>query len=639
MSTIINARSPYYIKSEITQGITDQADIYAIFDTTSMQTEDGEFAATALQTWFSGFQNDNPSYTGNLYILPYQDGSLPERYLDFPTRIKTGLINLALNSTWPSITIAPPNLNTVDWIAPTDILLLAFVDEAASDYHAFSVSDGFVNQPTNNYFTDFVNFKNDYTNHYNFFKAALYPIVQSITSQGGALVLQSLAAIKGRLLTQQEIDDTNTTVDVSLLLTQNPYEDAPIPGSSPAAFLEPLEDYGWIGFFDKTSPASAVFSGQQFQDDLDGLVTSGGGGAVGALYRLNLYIYSGLLTNDKPAEPNYVISSSPFVGTTYAVFEVSELIRDFIYTEYYSDQTVDAVWVEADIDILDAENEIITTQSSTYLAIDGYGYFPEGINPRQSIDNINISFTPHVLQDNKTVYYYDCQDIIIPVFSEKRDNITSDIEVYWDTADYFWEAANFNWDADINIIDSNNSFNKIQYVVIDQDTVTDGTILTFTATQGNTGGSEIDLIKLKKICEPKYNPISVIFYNKYGALQNLYFSKKSSTTLTTTDSDYDRNTLDFSGAMSYDIYKHTKRRFNVKGNETITVNSDYIEEEFNDVIKQMLLSEQIWIDDCGTISPVKIKTSTFQVKTIVNDKLIQYTIEFEYAYDKINNVR
>lgn len=260
--------------SKETVGITDAADVYAIFDTTSMQVADGIAASDALQTWFSGFQAANPTYTGNLYIIPYSN----ERYVAFPTRIKTGAISVTTGGGWADISILPANLNTGGWVAPTELLLLAFVDESNSDYHAGSVASGFFvpTQPTTNFFTDYQGFIADYNDHYTYFKGALYPIVQNTSGAGGALVLQGLAAIKGRTLTQGEIDATQTTVDVSLLLTSNPYENTPIPGSNPAANLEPLEQYGWTGFYDKTSPASAVFSGAQFQSDLNALVSVGG---------------------------------------------------------------------------------------------------------------------------------------------------------------------------------------------------------------------------------------------------------------------------------------------------------------------------------------------------------------------------
>ncbi len=69
------------------------------------------------------------------------------------------------------------------------------------------------------------------------------------------------------------------------------------------------------------------------------------------------------------------------------------------------------------------------------------------------------------------------------------------------------------------------------------------------------------------------------------------------------------------------------------------MNTGFVTEDLNDPIKQMLLSESIWIDNGTNVFPVNVGSSSLQEKTSVNDKLIQYTIEFNYAFDKIQNIR
>jgi hypothetical protein len=130
----------------------------------------------------------------------------------------------------------------------------------------------------------------------------------------------------------------------------------------------------------------------------------------------------------------------------------------------------------------------------------------------------------------------------------------------------------------------------------------------------------------------------MMFYNKYGAIQELWASKKSEVALSTSSENFKANTVDLV-AQSYSTYKHGKKRFDVNGQETITVSTDYLDESVNDPMKQMLLSEQIWIDQSGTVIPMVIKTSSFVEKTSVNDKLISYTITFEYAFNKVQNIR
>ena len=44
-------------------------------------------------------------------------------------------------------------------------------------------------------------------------------------------------------------------------------------------------------------------------------------------------------------------------------------------------------------------------------------------------------------------------------------------------------------------------------------------------------------------------------------------------------------------------------------------------------------------DEEELILPVMPKTKSVTYKTSVNDRLVQYTIEFDMAFDKINNIR
>lgn len=255
-----------FVKYEST--VSPDTDIYAVFDTTSMELEDGEAASSALVSWYNNYQIENPSFTGNLYIIP----SALEAWVSVPTLIYFGTLQPFNNPLWDSVKILPPNLGTPSWTPPENLLALTFIDETFSEYHSQTVAEGFggsVIQPSSIFTLQYRQFLQQALPFYASFKGVLYPIVRDIVGQGGALVLQGLASIKGRLLTTQEITDTNTTVDVSLLLTENPYENYAIPSTAPQEYLEPLEDFGWQIVSDKVSPASEVFSSQQFQEELD----------------------------------------------------------------------------------------------------------------------------------------------------------------------------------------------------------------------------------------------------------------------------------------------------------------------------------------------------------------------------------
>ena len=89
-----------------------------------------------------------------------------------------------------------------------------------------------------------------------------------------------------------------------------------------------------------------------------------------------------------------------------------------------------------------------------------------------------------------------------------------------------------------------------------------------------------------------------------------------------------------SSGISYDVGKHQIKDYNVTATETITLNSGFVGEEQNEVFRQILLSEFVWVDD----KPASIATSKLDYKKHINDKLINYTLEFDYSNDVINTV-
>ena len=63
------------------------------------------------------------------------------------------------------------------------------------------------------------------------------------------------------------------------------------------------------------------------------------------------------------------------------------------------------------------------------------------------------------------------------------------------------------------------------------------------------------------------------------------------------------------------------------------------------MFEELLLSNYVWMTRPSTsgsgveVVPVMVKSSDLVYKTSLNDKLIEYTVEFEDAFDYINNVR
>jgi hypothetical protein len=170
-----------------------------------------------------------------------------------------------------------------------------------------------------------------------------------------------------------------------------------------------------------------------------------------------------------------------------------------------------------------------------------------------------------------------------------------------------------------------NFLNKVDVGEVDEVTITD-----------NTG--KRDVVKVKQIAECKYEPKKITFLNKFGALQDMYFFKKFVEKMDVSKENYKRN---ISTGVSYSRNKHQQQEFNINGNKSFTLSSGFISEEYNEVFQQLLLSEYVWIevDNIYRVLPINVKTSNITYKNSVNDKLVEYTIDFEYSFDVINNIR
>lgn len=365
---------------------------------------------------------------------------------------------------------------------------------------------------------------------------------------------------------------------------------------------------------------------------------------------LDIRIWSGLKSNN-PMTPTYTISKKPLeqVVGNLVVFEISELIRDYLETEYFQ-ETTDAVWVRASATKVFASATAVETYY--FLALDGFGYFEEGVNPRESIvPQLGRSDTPMVLQSNMCVQFVRGRDIKIPVFSETEPTVVTDIPLgVWNFVDDFWENHEPTWDLTSvvqQIVDSDDTADKIQYIVISTDNAVTGDTITFTSTSGPL---QTQTITIEEICEPKFDAYRGAFYNKFGAIQTMWFPNKSIINTSAKSESYNSNIINYDAVgenpagVEYSTFRHSKKRFNVIATQGVKLNTSLLSDCYNEPIEQILMSESIWVEfpENGSIKtrPVILKTSSQIRKTGTNDKvMIQYGFDFDFAYEKINNVR
>jgi hypothetical protein len=137
------------------------------------------------------------------------------------------------------------------------------------------------------------------------------------------------------------------------------------------------------------------------------------------------------------------------------------------------------------------------------------------------------------------------------------------------------------------------------------------------------------------VCQHYYEPVRVAFKNKYGQFDFLNFYKRHNTTFETDQRLYQPQ-LGSWGArtLAIDGYQTKQQRYIVDATQTLECNTDWLEEGYNNLMQQLLVSDEIyWLysqrDSNRLTLPLTIKTNNLLFKTGVNNKLIQYTITFD----------
>ena len=135
---------------------------------------------------------------------------------------------------------------------------------------------------------------------------------------------------------------------------------------------------------------------------------------------------------------------------------------------------------------------------------------------------------------------------------------------------------------------------------------------------------------VEQLCEPKYTPITCTFINRYGGWQFLTFFKANTQSIEVKSKDFKM----MPNSVDYNPLQGQTKRFNFQGTQKIKCNTGWVDENYSELIQDLLLSEVVLLDN----KPAIVKSQSFDIKTHLKDKNINYEIEFEYNYGLVNDV-
>lgn len=367
--------------------------------------------------------------------------------------------------------------------------------------------------------------------------------------------------------------------------------------------------------------------------------------------KLELYIYGGTAEGlGGKTSPDYTIEKSVISNEKAIVFEVSELIKDYIDIKFdgnYED-IQQTKWVYYKVTRTYSDDS--TDDFEQYnLAFRGYGTAEDGINPELSKDfmmsntvintlcgeAINVPFYKGDDGVKSAVYTQGATELanvaassLSPYFistTETRLNSLEDVKVDR-TADL---QSNSNNNASGELAPNNTT--KVEF------TMPDGTVKSV-------------LINCIEGCDYKSTPHKISFLNRFGVIQDMWFFARRKDTVNSTRESYKKTILNIGDTgASYNMSDHQNVYLENQGTSVVTMNTGFIHASYTPVLEELMVSEFVYIHDRFSSSPtnagydaavpVKVITGSLELKSKRHDKLISYEVQFEMDSNIIQSVR
>jgi len=309
--------------------------------------------------------------------------------------------------------------------------------------------------------------------------------------------------------------------------------------------------------------------------------------------KIELYIWNKEST--KPSTPTYTLSKNVVSSTQTAIsWNISNYAKEFIkpvapVVVSSATEESDLTWCYMQVVSYSNDEEV---RDETFVCLNGYTSYSDGYNYSTS-----SAIVPLVNLDIKAYRYTN-----VPY-----------INVFVDSNQYTWNSAT-TFDA---IDELTEGMWKLPYNNDYYEFAVDGSEVEFT-------------FNSEELCEPKYTPITCTFINRYGGWQFLTFFKANLQSIDVTSKDFNM----LPSSTDYNVLKGQKRAFNQQGKQKIKCNTGWVDENYFELIQDLLLSETVLLDN----KPVIVKSQSSEYKTSLKDKNINYEIEFEYNFGLINDV-
>ena len=346
------------------------------------------------------------------------------------------------------------------------------------------------------------------------------------------------------------------------------------------------------------------------------IVSVNEGGQTGS--KIDVFIWNG--TGSAPAFPQYTLSKLiPASNILLTTYNVSPYIREYLSFPNFPNAfggvnpaTPTTAWCNVVIKRYKSVDGVFTIlDTTTYKAFDGYSYYASGSN---------VAGSSYLLDEGNYNYNYDS---------------TADL-----TTEPLKRAGQFTFLAISGFSVKYSEIGTANFLIVNLFT-TQVQDMRKVNSAYMAKGNKVEIINASSVVqwtayfypvsECKYTPVVIDFVNKNGSWQREFFMKASRDSFNMENSEFN---LMQSNLVNYSVLEGQRKSFNSNGKESIKVNTGWVAESFGLILKQIMLSERILINN----RPAMINTKSIELMTHINNKNINYEIEFMFAHETINSV-
>ena len=368
---------------------------------------------------------------------------------------------------------------------------------------------------------------------------------------------------------------------------------------------------------------------------------------------LSLKIYSGAKT--LPAgTANYALEKTYSINEVIN-FEVSDLVR----SEFYHDFSVwndigfvqspqgEALWVAPLGSYTYSNNGAApdtgvwsSSNALAYLTTDGWA----------TLTNIApTAVSQAVLATSRDRQCLPSNYEVLAIYNSVANDL-GEIEIAWNNgdADAFYTSAISSTPPDPS---SNNSQDLVIYAGVGPANLQNNAWIDDVIKPSNhdigdyydvilkdTGGDTIASVRYYLVCEPKYTPYQIAFINRFGVADFITFFKRSDERGSFTQDSYQKSIYnDGFTTPSLEVGKY--QSYNVNSRNSLTLNTGFVDEDYDETIKDILMSEYVAVLDGSNWVSVVPERGSIEYQKHINQKLINYTMTFTYGFDERSLVR